>query len=66
MARAAIQRHGISVRFACVCMGISDNCYYYQNKLSDENAVIADWLLRLTSKTNPPPLNIIKHKRNNR
>ncbi len=49
MARAAIQRHGISVRFACLCMGISESCYHYQSKLSDENAVIADWLLRLTT-----------------
>lgn len=49
MAQAAIERHGISVRFACVCMGISESCYHYQSKLSDENAVIADWLLRLTT-----------------
>jgi putative transposase len=49
MAQAAIQRHGISVRFACACMGISESCYHYQSKLSDENAVIADWLLRLTT-----------------
>ncbi|SFV24588.1 putative transposase, partial [Pseudidiomarina donghaiensis] len=40
MAQAAIERHGISVRFACVCMGISESCYHYQSKLSDENAVI--------------------------
>lgn len=49
MAQATIQRHGISVRFACACMGISESCYHYQSKLSDENAVIADWLLRLTT-----------------
>ena len=27
---------------------ISETCYRYQPKLSDENAVIADWLVRLT------------------
>jgi putative transposase len=48
-AQAAIERHGISVRFACVYVGISESCYHYQSKLSDENAVIADWLLRLTT-----------------
>lgn len=30
-------------------MGISESCYRYQPKLSSENAVIADWLLRLTT-----------------
>jgi putative transposase len=29
--------------------GISESCYYYQAKLSTENAEIADWLLRLTT-----------------
>jgi putative transposase len=28
--------------------GISETCYRYQPKLSDENAEIADWLVRLT------------------
>lgn len=30
-------------------MGLSERCYRYQPKLSSENAVIADWLLRLTT-----------------
>ena len=29
-------------------MSVSESCYRYQAKLSSENAVIADWLLRLT------------------
>ena len=29
-------------------MGVSESCYRYQTKLSSENALIADWLLRLT------------------
>lgn len=31
------------------CVGISESCYRYQPRLSSENAVIADWLLRLTA-----------------
>ena len=49
MAIKAIERHGISIRFACLCLGISLSCYYYQAKLSTENEVIADWLLRLST-----------------
>lgn len=49
MAQAAISRYGISIRFACVVMGISESSYYYLPKLSDVNAQIADWLLRLTT-----------------
>lgn len=48
MAQQAVKRRQISIRFACVCFGISETCYRYQAKLSDENAEIADWLIRLT------------------
>lgn len=48
MAKHAVVRHGISIRFACECLGVSGSCYYYQPKLSAENEQIADWLLRLT------------------
>ena len=48
MAQHAVQRYQISIRFACVCLGISETCYRYQAKLSGENMLIADWLLRLT------------------
>jgi len=41
--------YGISVRLACSALSISATCYVYQAKLSDENAEIADWLLRLTA-----------------
>lgn len=44
----AVDRHGLSVRFACECMSVSESCYYYQPKQSAENDLIADWLLRLT------------------
>lgn len=49
MALQAVRRHGISVRLACLCMGVSEACYYYEPKLSSENEEIADWLLRLTT-----------------
>jgi putative transposase len=48
MAKTAVQAHGISIRLACECMGISESCYRYEGKLSSENAEIADWLIRLT------------------
>lgn len=34
---------------ACQAFGISQTCYRYQAKLSGDNALIADWLLRLTT-----------------
>jgi putative transposase len=33
---------------ACCLFSISETCYRYELKLNDENAHIADWLLRLT------------------
>jgi len=35
------------VSLACRTFGISETCYRYEAKLSDENAEIADWLVRL-------------------
>lgn len=49
MAQCAIAKHGISIRFACVVYGLSESGYRYRPKLDGENAVIADWLLRLTT-----------------
>lgn len=49
MAKTAIVRHQISVRLACECMSVSESCFYYRPKLSSENELLADWLLRLTS-----------------
>ena len=48
MAKTARERRGASIRIVCKALGISETCYRYQPKLSDENAVIADWLIRLT------------------
>lgn len=48
MAQWAVMDKAISVRRACRLFTISETCYRYQAKLSNDNALIADWLLRLT------------------
>jgi putative transposase len=48
MAKRALAEKGLSIRQACRAFGISETCYRYQAKLCDENARIADWLMRLT------------------
>jgi len=48
MAKQAVEKKSVSVRLACMSFVISETCYRYQPKLSDENARIADWLIRLT------------------
>lgn len=48
MAQRAVTERGLSVRLACAAFVISETCYRYQPRLSDENAEIADWLIRLT------------------
>jgi len=49
MAKHAVERHGISIRLACSVFSVSESCYRYQSKLSGENALVADWLLRLAT-----------------
>ena len=49
MAQRAYKEHKASIRISCEVFSISPSCYHYQPKLSDENAEIADWLLRLTT-----------------
>ena len=48
MAVQVVAERGISIRKACEAFQVSESCYRYTPALSDENAVIADWLLRLT------------------
>ena len=48
MARAAVAVRGVRIRLACAAFAISETCYRYEPKLSDENAEICEWLLRLT------------------
>lgn len=49
MAQRAYREYATSIRLVCDVFSISETCYRYQAKLSDENALIADWLLRLTT-----------------
>jgi putative transposase len=48
MAQHAVADRGLSIHMACAAFSISETCYRYQPRLSDENAEIADRLIRLT------------------
>jgi len=48
MAKKAVEKYLINIRTACNAFVVSETCYRYQAKLSDENAEVADWLIRLT------------------
>lgn len=48
MAVLAREQTQASIRQVCKAFAISETCYRYQPKLNDENAEIADWLIRLT------------------
>ena len=50
MAQQAVADYKISVRAACRAFSISETCYRYQAKLSDDNACIANWLINLTDE----------------
>ncbi len=45
----SVAQHGVSIALACRTFQISETCYRYERKLSDENAMIAEWLVRLTT-----------------
>jgi putative transposase len=45
----AVERGGVPIKLACRAFGISESCYRYEPMLKDENDLIADWLIRLTS-----------------
>ena len=49
MARWAVTNKAISIRHACATFQVSETCYRYQAKAEPENALIAEWLVRLTS-----------------
>jgi putative transposase len=49
MAKAAVESGRTSVRHARQTFALSETCYRYEAKLADENAVLADWLVRLTT-----------------
>ncbi len=53
MAQCAKVEFVTSIRLVCEVFSISETCYRYHPILSDENAEIADWLLRLTAAHKP-------------
>jgi len=48
LAIRARQYYAVSIRVACAIVGVSESCYRYKPKPTMENALVADWLLRLT------------------
>jgi len=48
MAKWVVRYRSMSIALVCRTFQISESCYRYQPKLSDENEKIADWLLALT------------------
>ena len=48
MVVTAVGERNMSIRQACAIFSISENCYRYKKKLSSDNELLADWLLRLT------------------
>ena len=44
----AVKRKGASIRLACTAVDISETCNRHSPRLNDDNAQIADWLIRLT------------------
>jgi putative transposase len=49
MAQWAVAQRTVTIGLACEAFSISRTCYRYHAKLSPENDIIADWLVRLTS-----------------
>lgn len=50
MAKDFVCKGRLTIRAACEVFMISETCYRYQPKLSDENAKIAEWLQVLTNR----------------
>ncbi|WP_419779002.1 IS3 family transposase [Maridesulfovibrio sp.] len=48
MAKAAVKEEKVNIRQACEAFSISQTCYRYEPKLSAENELVTDWLVRLT------------------
>ena len=48
MAVEAVTDKKVSIALVCRAFSISESCYRYERKLSDENAGIAEWLVKLT------------------
>lgn len=49
MAKEAVASGHTSIRHACISFDVSETCYRYAPKRRDEDTLIEDWLLRLTT-----------------
>jgi putative transposase len=49
MAINALEATKVSIALACRTFQISETCYLHERQFDDENAEIADWLVRLTA-----------------
>ncbi|MFK5996600.1 MAG: IS3 family transposase [Rhodobacterales bacterium] len=49
MAVEAVASCGVSIALSCRTFSVSESCYRYDRQLNDENAEIAEWLVKLTS-----------------
>ena len=49
MARTAVDGGGTNIRYACRMFEVSETCFLYEAKASEENARIAGWLVGLTT-----------------
>lgn len=50
MAQSLVHDKGLSIKVSCKLLMISEHCYRYRPKLSDDNTLIAHWLKLLTDK----------------
>ena len=48
VAQSAVIAYEVSSSLACEDVGINETCYHYQSTQSDQNMLIADWLIDLT------------------
>lgn len=49
MAKESAANHKVSMRLLCEAFSISETCFRYEAILADENELVADWLIKLTS-----------------
>lgn len=49
LARHAVETERTTIQHACRTFGISETCYRHQGRRVDEDAEVADWLVRLTT-----------------
>jgi putative transposase len=49
LAKQIIQEHEVSIKLAYQVVGVRENCFRYSKVLSNENKLIEEWFLRITS-----------------